>query len=74
MSVQVTTEAEITREAWDILLRHMSPSKFVRYWAAHHAGYGNYLKWRDEVFGDQTVDKLYAEIKAYREKLEAGQT
>lgn len=70
MSIQVIAEADIIREASEILLQHMSPSKVARFWASWHAGQGDYLVWRDEAFADETVDDLYDKIKTFQQKTE----
>lgn len=54
------------REAADILMRNMSPSKLVRFWAAWQMGEGDYLRWREEVFGHLSVSQLYKEIQAFQ--------
>jgi hypothetical protein len=66
MTVNVNSDVEIWREAWDVLLRNMSPSKLARFWAGRETGRGDYLRWRDELFGDQTVDDLYVAIEAFQ--------
>lgn len=66
MSITVTRDVEIVREANHILLQHFSPAKLVRLWAGWQAGSGDYLSWRDDVFGDATVAQLYEEIEAYQ--------
>lgn len=66
MTVNVSSDAEIWREAWDVLLRHMSPSKLARFWAGREMGRGDYLRWRDEVFAGQTVDELYTAIESFQ--------
>lgn len=62
MSIQVETDSKIMREANQILLTHMPPSKWVRFWASWQRGSGDYLAWRDEEFAGMTVDQLYADI------------
>lgn len=66
MTVNVSSDAEIRREAWDVLLRHMSPSKPARFWAGREMGRGDYLRRRDEVFAGQTVDELYTAIESFQ--------
>ena len=66
MSVTVARDAEIVREANRILMEHFSPAKLVRLWAGWQAGNGDYLAWRDDVFGEATVAALYEEIEAYQ--------
>ena len=66
MTVNVSSDMEIRGEAWDVLLRHMSPSKLARFWAGREMGRGDYLRWRDEAFAGQTVDELYAAIESFQ--------
>lgn len=66
MTVNVSSDVEIRREAWDVLLRHMSPAKLARFWAGSEKGRGDYLVWRDDTFAGQTVDELYEAIRAFQ--------
>ena len=68
MTVQIAPEAEVLREAAQILLQHLSPPKVARFWASWQAGHGNYLQWRDETFANATVDELYEQIIAFQQK------
>lgn len=67
MAVQVVRESEIMQEAFDILLKQMSPSKFSRFWTNWQAGQGDYLQWRDAEFTSETVDDLYQKMVAFQE-------
>jgi hypothetical protein len=68
MGIQVTTDAEVMREAAQILLHHLSPTKVARFWAGWHLGQGDYLAWREEEFTAETVDSLYQKITAFQEE------
>lgn len=68
MTVQVIAEGEVMHDVAEVLLRHLSPAKAVRFWASWHAEHGDYLRWRDEQFGVATVAALYEEIAAYQQK------
>ncbi len=68
MSVSIPAEAEIIQEVSRLLLEGMSPAKVVRFWASWQTGQGDYLRWRDEQFADETVDSLYERIKAFQGK------
>jgi hypothetical protein len=63
MTLTIESEAELIREAAGVLMSHLPPSKFARFWAMWQAGQGDYLRWRDEAFGGRTVDELVAEIQ-----------
>lgn len=65
MTIQVSSDAAIRREVWEVLRQHMSPSKLARFWAEWESGHGDYLHWRDEVFAGQTVDELFTAITGY---------
>lgn len=67
MSVEVYAEADVIREASNILLKYMTPSKATRFWASWRTGQGDYLAWRDEEFADETVTSLSEKIRAYQE-------
>ena len=63
MTVQVIAEGEVMHDVAEVLLRHLSPAKAVRFWASWHAEHGDYLRWRDEQFGVATVAALYEESR-----------
>ncbi len=67
MTVKVTPDAEIMREAAEILLQHMTPSKAVRFWAMWQRGDGNYLAWRDEEFANESVEDRYGKAFAFQD-------
>ncbi len=54
------------REAAEILLRNLTPSRLARFWAAWQVGQGDYLRWRDEIFGHYHVSQLYEEVLAFQ--------
>ncbi len=66
MTVNVDSEASVMREAAEILLRNLTPSRLARFWAAWQVGQGDYLHWRDEIFDHYDVSKLYEEIFAFQ--------
>lgn len=67
MTVTIESEAEIMQEVTELLLQKMSPAKVARFWASWQIGQGDYLKWRDAAFVDETVDSLYEQIKTFQE-------
>lgn len=69
MTVRVVAESEVMHDVADVLLQHLSPAKVVRFWASWHAEHGDYLSWRDEQFGTETVATLYDKIAAYQASL-----
>jgi hypothetical protein len=70
MTVQIAPEAEVLREAAQILLQHLSPAKVARFWASWQAGQGDYLQWRDETFANATVDDLYSQIVEFQQQIQ----
>jgi hypothetical protein len=68
MITQVIGEADVMREASEVLLAHLDPAKIARVWANWHTGQGDYLQWRDEEFEGETVADLYEQIAAFQDK------
>jgi hypothetical protein len=68
MSIKINGEAEIIREASEILFQHLSPSKLARFWANWQLGQGDYLRWRNEFFANHTVSHLYTTIEFFQER------
>lgn len=68
MSVQIVPDSTVLNEAAHVLMQHLSPSKFVRVWAALQQGHGDYLAWREETFGTATVAQLYEQVAEYQTK------
>lgn len=70
MTVHVLSEREITLEAAQVLIQHMSPSKAARFWASWQVGEGDYLAIREQLFQKETVSSLYNQIEKFQEKQE----
>lgn len=68
MTVHVLSERQITLEAAQVLIQHLSPSKATRFWASWQVGEGDYLAIREELFRKETVSSLYRQIKKFQEK------
>lgn len=68
MTVHVPSEREITLEAAQVLIQHMSPSKAARFWASWQVGEGDYLAIREQLFQKETVSSLYKQIEKFQEK------
>lgn len=66
MSVKIVSDMQILQEVNQILMSQLSPAKLVRFWAMWQNGSGDYLAWRDEVFGESTVMQLYEKIEKYQ--------
>jgi hypothetical protein len=65
MTTLLDSDADVIREASDVLMNHLSPAKFARFWALWQAGHGEYLQWRDETFGAQSVAELVQAIQLF---------
>lgn len=68
MSMKIDSEAEVMREASEILLQHLSPAKLAHFWANWQLGQGDYLRWRNEFFEGQTASQLFKAVQSYQEK------
>ena len=66
MSIQIPSDIEILHEATEVLLEHLGPAKSARFWSIWQAGQGDYLRWRDTVFGQMSVAELYEQIAEYQ--------
>jgi hypothetical protein len=58
MSVTVQNESATTAEAIEVLMERLPASKVARLLSSWQIGQGDYLKLRDELFADETVDSL----------------
>ncbi len=67
-TIHVPSEREITQEAAQVLMQHMSPAKAARFWASWQLGEGDYLEIRQQLFGKETVSSLYGQIEAFQKK------
>jgi hypothetical protein len=45
----------------------MEPSEVVRFWTACNVGSGDYLKLKDDLFRQEWVKSLYADVVAFQE-------
>jgi hypothetical protein len=68
MTVHVPSENQIIREATQVLIKHMSPAKATRFWAAWQVGEGDYLAIREQLFKKETVASLYEQVEKYQAK------
>ncbi len=68
MIIETKPLAEITQQAIQILFREIGVSDTVRFMNQYTTGYGNYTEERSELFADQTLNEIVAEIKQRRER------
>jgi hypothetical protein len=64
--IQVNSEQQVLQEGFQVLLSNMEPSKVARFWAACNMGGGDYLKLKDELFAQESVESLYAKILEFQ--------
>lgn len=62
MKIKIKNEQQILQEGLQILLANMEPSKVARFCAACNLGGGDYLKLKDELFGQESVTSLHAKV------------
>jgi hypothetical protein len=60
--IQMKSEQQILQEGLQILLTYMEPSDVARFWAACNLRGSDYLKLKDELFAQESVDSLYSKI------------
>ena len=65
--IKVSNEQQVLQEGLQILLVNMQPSKVSRFWAALNSGSGDYLKLKEELFGQESVSSLYAKVLEFQE-------
>ena len=66
MTVKVMGEQQVTQEAIEVLLEHLSAAKVARLWASWQIGKGDYLAIRDQLFAGETVETLFEKIQMYQ--------
>ncbi|CAN1209916.1 hypothetical protein TUMEXPCC7403_06800 [Tumidithrix helvetica PCC 7403] len=66
MTIQVKNEQQVLQEGFRILLANMEPSKVGRFWSACNFGSGDYLKLKDELFGQESVATLYSKVLEFQ--------
>ncbi len=59
MSAIIETEQELKDEAFAVLSQHLSPHKVARLLSIWQIGLGDYVKDRDALFTNATVDSLF---------------
>lgn len=67
MTIQVKSEQQVLQEGLQVLLSNMDPSKVARFWAACNLGSGDYLKLKDELFEQESVEILYSKVLEYKQ-------
>lgn len=65
--IKVNNEQQVLQEGLRVLFVNMEPSKVTRFWAACNSGSGDYLKLKEELFGQESVASLYDKILEFQE-------
>ena len=66
--IHVTSEQQIWREAMDLLLTKMSPSKAVRILSAIQLGMGNYTETRKQLIPETSLKEIASRIRESERK------
>jgi hypothetical protein len=67
VEIKVKNEQQVLQEGLQVLFVNMEPSKVARFWAACNLGSGDYLKLKEELFGQESVASLYAKVLEFQE-------
>lgn len=62
-------EREVFYEAMEILMEHLSPEKFAKFWASCNSERADYLKIKEQLFKDETVETLYDKIENFQNNM-----
>lgn len=65
--IKVKNEQQVLQEGLRVLFMNMEPSEVTRFWAACNLGSGDYLKLKEELFGQESVASLYAKVLEFQE-------
>ena len=70
MSVLLAKQQEVLEEAAQVLWQHMPLSKVALVLSAWFSDGEDYLKMKDELFADETVESLVSKIEAFQAQSE----
>jgi len=59
------SELEIITAGEKVLFEQLGPVNATRFWVALTTGNGDYLKVKDRLFKNETIESLYDDIKAF---------
>ena len=57
------TDADIRALGWQALVAKLGPAGALRFAMQTQTGYGDYPKWRHQMFGKLSVDELRARLR-----------
>jgi len=66
--VKVPSDLEIWNEAMELLVKHLSPSKAIRVISMLQLGHGDYMREREEMFGQQSVAEIVKHVRAHERR------
>lgn len=67
MKTALPSDAEIAREALDVLMQHMPASKVARLLSALQVGKGDYIGIREKLFAGESVDDIFKKAAALKQ-------
>ena len=67
MNIKVVRDSEVLQEGLEVLMNNLEPSKVIHFWAACQLGKGDYLKLKEQLFSQETVNSLYDQVKTFQE-------
>ncbi|MEW6578704.1 MAG: hypothetical protein AB1435_05865 [Chloroflexota bacterium] len=68
MTTEVKPLAEINQQAIRLLYREMGIANAVRFLRQFTAGFGDYTRERDTLFGQKTLEEIVGEIESQRQQ------
>ncbi len=68
INVSKMTDVQLRDAALTILGRELGPAGLLRFLNLYETGYGDYIKDREELLKDETIDSIIAGIKARRKE------
>ena len=63
MTMKLVSSQQVHQEAMEILFTHLSPSKMARLLASWQRDDSDYVKMKDKLFTEETVDRVYRQAK-----------
>jgi len=69
MTVKLASTQQVFQEATEILFTHLSPSKMTLSLAHWQRDEGDYLKIKDKLFKDETIESIYRQAKVLEDSL-----
>jgi hypothetical protein len=64
----ILTGHELSQAGWEALVVALGPANATRFVLQYERGSGDYVKLREKLFGQKTVDELYNEMKSRKKR------